>query len=320
MKEVENMLKNRKKLMFIVSILLIVGLATYNLVNSYKAKSKNQSTISKGLKETKKDQSKNSKESSLNNIENNKVIKDREFKGEDLKYNNKSVPVLMYHSIDYEKGNELRVPKEVFKEQMGYLKQKGYTTLTLNELYSFFINNKPVPDKSIVITFDDGYKDNFENAYPVLKEFGFNATIFVITSTVDNDKNYLTSKQLKELDADGIDIESHTVNHEQLDKLTYDKQIDTLKDSKEYIEKVLGKSAKYTAYPFGKWNADTIKAVKDAGYSMVFTTASGWSNKNQDIYELHRIYVSANYNIKEFERRITNASYDISSNKIDKNN
>ena len=219
-KEVNDMGKNHKKLTFIVSVFLILGLATYNLVNSYKVKSKNQKTISEGSQETKKDQSKNNKELNLNNEDNNNVIKDREFKGENLKYNDKSVPVLMYHSIDYEKGNELRVPKEVFREQMNFLKQKGYTTLTLNELYNFFINNKPVPDKAIVITFDDGYKDNFENAFPVLKELGFNATVFVITSTVDTDKNYLTSKQLKEMDANGIDIESHTVNHEQLDKLT----------------------------------------------------------------------------------------------------
>lgn len=302
------MKKKYKKLEFIISILLILGLATCNLVNSSnKAKSQNQKSASESLKDTKKDQS--NEELNLNNVKCNNTAKEREFKGENVKYNGSSVPVLMYHSIDYEKGNELRVPKETFREQMNYLKRNGYTTLTLDELYDFFINNKPIPDKSIVITFDDGYKDNFENAYPILKELGFNATIFVITSTVDNDKNYLTSKQLKELEANGIDIESHTVNHEQLDKLTYNEQVSTLKNSREYVEKVLGKQKTYIAYPFGKWNYDTIKAVKDAGYSMVFTTESGWSNKNQGIYELHRVYVSANHDIKEFERRITNANY-----------
>lgn len=302
------MKKKYKKLAFIISILLILGAATCNLVNSSnKAKSQNQKSVSESLKDTKKDGS--SGELNLSNVKCNNTAKEREFKGENVKYNGKSVPVLMYHSIDYEKGNELRVPKETFRKQMNYLKQNGYTTLTLDELYDFFINNKPVPNKSIVITFDDGYKDNFENAYPILKELGFNATIFVITSTVDNDKNYLTSKQLKELEANGIDIESHTVNHEQLDKLTYNEQVNTLKSSKEYIEKVLGEQKKYIAYPFGKWNHDTIKAVKDAGYSMVFTTESGWANKNQGIYELHRVYVSANHDMKEFERRITNENY-----------
>jgi Predicted xylanase/chitin deacetylase len=306
-KEVKNMQRKHRKLAVVVSILFILGLVTLNLVNSSKVESKNQSLVSESLKNTKKDQS--SEELNLNNVKYSNILKEREFKGENLKNNDKAVPILMYHSIDYEKGNELRVPKEVFREQMSYLKQNGYTTLTLDELYDFFINNKPVPNKSIVITFDDGYKDNFENAYPILKEFGFNATIFVITNTVDNDKNYLTSEQLKELEANGIDIESHTVNHEQLDKLTYNEQLATLKNSREYIEKVLGKTLKYTAYPFGKWNDNTIKAVKEAGYSMVFTTVGGWANKSQGIYELHRVYVSANYNLKEFERRITNSSY-----------
>lgn len=320
MKEVDNMRKNHKKLTLVVSIFLILGLATYNLVNSSKVKSKNQKTISESSQELKKNQNKGNKDLNLNNQDNNDVIKDREFNGENLWHNDKPVPVLMYHSIDYEKGNELRVPKEVFREQMNFLKQKGYTTLTLNELYDFFVNNKPVPDKAVVITFDDGYKDNFENAYPVLKELGFNATVFVITSTIDTDKSYLTSKQLREMDANGIDIESHTVNHEQLDKLPYNKQIDTLKSSREYIEKTLGKSSKYIAYPFGKWDGNTLEAVKNAGYSMAFTTVSGWSNKDQGIYELHRVYISANCNMKEFERRITIASYDSSSSKTSKKN
>jgi len=317
MKEVRNMEKKHKMLIFTVSILLILGITTYNIVISSEAKSKNQRVASESLKDMGENQN-NNEDLNLNNMKNNN-IKEREFKG-DLKYNDKSIPVLMYHSIDYEKGNELRVPKEAFREQMSYLKQKGYTTLTLEELYDFFINNKPVPEKSIVITFDDGYKDNFENAYPILKEFGLNATIFVITSTVDTDKNYLTSKQVKELEANGIDIESHTINHEQLDKLTYSQQITTFKNSKEYVEKVLGKTKKYVAYPFGKWNNDTIKAVKDAGYSMAFTTVSGWADKSQDIYELHRIYISANYSMKEFERRVTNANYNTSDNKTNSNN
>ncbi|MBE6055951.1 MAG: polysaccharide deacetylase family protein, partial [Clostridium sp.] len=81
----------------------------------------------------------------------------RTFTKEPLIYNNKSIPVLMYHSIDYEKGNELRLPKEQFKEQMKYLKDNGYTTLTLKELHNFLDKNNPIPEKSIVITLDDGY-------------------------------------------------------------------------------------------------------------------------------------------------------------------
>ncbi|AZV55240.1 polysaccharide deacetylase family protein [Clostridium sp. AWRP] len=241
-------------------------------------------------------------------------VKDREFTGNNLKYNSESIPILYYHSIDYEKGNELRVPKEKFREQMKYLKDNGYTTLTLNELYNFLAYNKPVPNKSVVITLDDGYKDNYENAFPILKEFGFKATVFMITSSVNNEKDFLTSSELKQMDSYGMDIESHTVNHDKLDRLTYDKQIQTLKDSKEFLEKLLNKKIKYIAYPYGKWNESAIKALKTEGYSMAFTTAGGWTNKDQGIYTLHRVYVSEKYGMNEFKRRLTNGNYE-STNK-----
>lgn len=224
-------------------------------------------------------------------------------------YNDSSIPVLMYHSIMYEKDNELRIPKETFREQMKYLKDNGYTTLTLDELYDFLHNNKPVPKKSVVVTFDDGYADNYTNAYPVLKEFGQKATIFMITSVVDKDSSYLTSSQLRELDANGIDIEGHTVNHDELIKLSYDMQLKTLKDSKGFLESCLNKRVKYMAYPFGKYNDSTIKAADEAGYQMVFTTVGGWANKDNGIMKLNRVYISSKASMSDFIYRLTHENY-----------
>lgn len=225
------------------------------------------------------------------------------------KSNNEGIPVLMYHSVMYEKGNELRIPKEKFYEQMKYLKDNGYTTLTLDELYDFLVNSKPVPDKSIVITLDDGYVDNYTNAYPVLKEFGFKATIFVITCTVDTDSSYLTSGELKELEANGIQIEGHTVKHDELNKLPYSAQLKTLTDSKKFLDNLLNKDVKYMAYPFGNYNADTIKAAKEAGYKMIFTTMAGWANKKDGIMTLNRVYISSLASMDEFKYRITHPDY-----------
>lgn len=307
-----------KRIALILGIFFMVGLIGYKLVSYKKVKSQNQKTIDKGVNEIKKVNEEEKKKSQLTSAgdKESKIEKERDFKDIPLKYNDKPIPVLMYHSIDYEEGNELRVPKEKFKEQMQYLKDNGYTTLTFNELYGFLVNNKPVPEKSVVITFDDGYEDNYQNAYPILKEFGFYATIFVITNTVDNEKPFLTSGQLKEMEQNGIDIESHTLAHDELNKLPYDKQVTTLKGAKEYIEKTLNKKAKYIAYPFGKWNEDTIKALKDTGYDMAFTTIGGWSDKDQGIFTLHRVYISSKHDINEFKRRLTNPKYDASSNKV----
>lgn len=237
------------------------------------------------------------------------IFNNRTFTGSNLKYNDKGIPVLMYHSIDYEKGNELRIPKEKFKEQMSLLKEKGYTTLTLDELYEFFVNNKPVPEKSIVITFDDGYVDNYNNAYPVLKEFNFNAVIFVITDNVDKIKNYLTSDQIVELTNNGIEVQSHTVSHEKLSTLNYNKQLETLKNSKEFLENLLDKQISYIAYPYGNWNDNTIKAVRESNYKMAFTTSGTWSDKSDGIYTLDRVYISNNFDMNEFCRRISNRNY-----------
>nr|WP_313885214.1 polysaccharide deacetylase family protein [Clostridium sp. DJ247] len=302
-----------KKFTLALAILIMLGSISYNLVNLKNKKVDNKRMLQNENKVLELEVNSLKDSSKLDDV------KERKFDNGPLKYNNKSVPVLMYHSIDYEKDNELRVPTEKFREQMKYIKDNGYTTLTFNELYDFFINNTPVPEKSVVITFDDGYEDNYKNAYPILKEYGINATIFVITATIDTDKEYLTSEQLKEMQHNDIDIESHTVKHDKLNSLSYENQLQTLKDSKRYLEDLLNKDIKYIGYPFGIWNDDTIKAAKDAGYKMAFTTVSGWANKTQGIYILNRVYVSSNLGMNEFIRRLTNPDYNATNKKVHKN-
>lgn len=303
-KEVIDRMKNRKVKILITLVLLIFFISGVYSVYKSKLVSSNEKKKIDSKLNAKLDKKKQK------DIKKPTYTKDREFTGNNLKYNSESIPILYYHSIDYEKGNELRVPKEKFREQMKYLKDNGYTTLTLNELYNFLAYNKPVPNKSVVITLDDGYKDNYENAFPILKEFGFKATVFMITSSINNEKDFLTSSELKQMDSYGMDIESHTVNHDKLDRLTYEKQIQTLKDSKEFLEKLLNKKVKYIAYPYGKWNQSAINALKAEGYSMAFTTVGGWANKDQGIYTLHRVYVSERYGINEFKRRLINSNYE----------
>ncbi|ERI94393.1 polysaccharide deacetylase [Clostridiales bacterium oral taxon 876 str. F0540] len=216
----------------------------------------------------------------------------------------KNIPILMYHSIDYEKGNELRIPKDKFREQMKYLKDNGYTPLSLDELYSHMVYGTKVPEKPVVITLDDGYSDNYTNAYPVLKEFGFKAVIFVITNTVADGGSYLNAEQIKEMDKNGIDIESHTVSHPRLNELSYDKQVNEMKESKEYLEKLLNKDINYIAYPYGNFNENTLKAVEEIGYKMAVSTKSGLASKANGIYKLHRIYISNNYDMEKFKRLV----------------
>ncbi|MGE5629330.1 MAG: polysaccharide deacetylase family protein [Solirubrobacterales bacterium] len=243
-------------------------------------------------------------------VENKTTEKPAE-KAVETNYTLHGIPVLMYHSIGVEKGNPIRMPKEQFEKEMKYIKDNGYTTITLKELYDYFDNKKNVPDKAIVITLDDGYEDNYTEAYPILKKYNLKATIFMVTSTVDVNKKCLTSDQLKEMDKNGIDIESHTVTHRDLDTLSYLEQLKELKDSKAYLENLLGKEVDYLAYPTGKYNNDTIKAAKEAGYKMALTTNGRWSDKSDGIYTLDRVYISTFFSMDIFAERLTNPNYKV---------
>lgn len=224
---------------------------------------------------------------------------------------NNSIPVLMYHSVTDKGHNPYVITVNQFKKEMKYLKDQGYTTITLEELYSYIKENKKPGPKTVVITFDDGYEDNYLNAYPVLKEYAFKATIFTVPSYLDKGTLFLNTKDINILEANGICIESHTYNHDFLSKLTYEEQLKSLKKAKEEIEKRTNKKVDFLAYPFGAFNEDTIKAVKEAGYKMAFTINGGWVKAGDDIYKLNRIYIGPNTKIEEFKERIENPDYSI---------
>lgn len=203
-----------------------------------------------------------------------------------------SIPVLMYHSInDNDPNNNLVIPPEQFKAQMQYLKDAGFTTISLAELYSSLTTGKNVPKQSVAITFDDGYVDNYKYAYPVLKDLGFKATIFMITDNVDKHPNFLTSAMLKEMSENNISIQSHTVHHLELDKLSYDEQFNELKDSKDFLNKLLNQNTDMICYPVGKFNENTIKAAETLGYKLGFTTIPGYGKLNEGPFSIHRVRI-----------------------------
>lgn len=209
---------------------------------------------------------------------------------------NRGIPVLYYHSVNIDSTNEVIITPELLKEQLSYLKDEGYVSLTMSDVANYLINNKPIHEKSILITFDDGYMDNYYNAFPLLKELNLKATIFCITNALDG-KYYLSEDTIKEMSDYGIDIQSHTVNHPNLDKLSYADQLAEMINSKKTLEKIINKEVYAIAYPFGDFNDDTIKAAKEAGYTLGFTTNRGFSDREDNLLKLDRIYVSSNYDL-----------------------
>ena len=208
----------------------------------------------------------------------------------------KNTTVLMYHSIATEKNNKLRVPAEDFDKQMKWLHDNGYTALTPDELSACLSGAKPFPLKSVMITLDDGYADNYDNMYPAIKKYGLHATVFMITSKIGTD-GFLSKAQLKEMNDSGyVSVESHTVTHPYLSDLNYQAQLKEMTDAKKTLEDILGKSVDYLAYPTGKYDKNSIAAAKAAGYKMCFLMEGGTGSLSTNPYEFPRAFVDKNLN------------------------
>jgi len=199
----------------------------------------------------------------------------------------------MYHRINYDKGL-LSVSPEKFRKQMDFLKRNNFRVITLEELVEGIKSKKEFLHKEVVITFDDGYRDNFIYAYPILKEYGFPAIIFLITGKIGKDENYLDWEEIKEMLKGGISFGGHTRNHIYLPSLENDegKLWDEIWGCKEDIENNLGIKVKYLAYPVGGFSEKIKEFVKKAGYDAGLTTNRGKDLRNlKDVYELNRISV-----------------------------
>lgn len=232
--------------------------------------------------------------------------KDR-FSGLKLIQDDNGLPILCYHDINSVKGTDLVLDPVKFKEQMKYLKDNGYFPITLDELYGYLKEDKGIPEKSIVLTFDDGYVGTYTYAFPILKEFGFKATIFMISDSVNN-PSYLNVEQLKELSNYGIDIQSHFGETSNISKLSIDKQIDMLKKSKQTLEGFLSKTISYVAFPSSNLSEDSKKAAEQAGYKMSFnlqSTTLALADKKDNIYNLDRLYIGNKHSLNDFIKILT---------------
>ncbi|MDD5129563.1 MAG: polysaccharide deacetylase family protein [Candidatus Omnitrophica bacterium] len=215
-----------------------------------------------------------------------------------------TVPILMYHNIGYEEGSFYVAP-ENFAKQMEYIKNKGYEVITLDELVQGIKNNKSFKRNKVVITFDDGYRDNFQYAYPVLKKFGFPATIFIISDFVGksfgNGKEFLNWDQIILMSKDDISFGAHTKTHFNLGSRV-DEPVaqEEIMGSKNAIEEKIKLPVEYFCYPSGGFNEKTKEMIKQAGFKGACSTNRGFAKFNRDEYELKRIKVTNSDMTKPF--------------------
>lgn len=236
----------------------------------------------------------------------------------------RDIPVLMYHRVitnEDEKGvYDTYVTKKNFEKQMKYIKENGYETINFydiknEEFKRRFDENK----KYVIITFDDGYRDNLINALPILKKFNLKAVLFFITdisynkwdTDVENrpkekDFKLMNLEEIKEFYASGlIEIGGHTTSH--LDMPTIDDYIlkKDLEISKKKIEEITGKKAISFAYPWGRNNEKSRQLVKDAGYQFAVSTESGSPCFSDNLFEIQRVGIYSKDDMEKFKKKLS---------------
>ncbi len=203
---------------------------------------------------------------------------------------NRQIPVLVYHRVGYTTDN-FTVTPERFAADLQTLQHYGYCAISLEQMQSFLDDrNVEMPDKPILITFDDGYMDNFENAYPLLKEHGMVATFFIITDKLWT-KDRLIPEKIAEMVEGGMSFGSHTVSHRRLGELTWEEIREELIMSKAVLESVVGKTVNAIAYPQGSYNENVVTLAQNLGYTTGFTVREGICLRESPDFELRRIPV-----------------------------
>ena len=227
----------------------------------------------------------------------------------------RTLRALMYHKVNDLPGNPVTVPISLFDEQMAQLRELGYQPVGLEEVIAHYVEAKPLPPGATLITFDDGYRDNLENALPVLRKHGYQAVLFVPIGYLGDPRplphdehlaghgvlnHTLDWEQLRELESSGIRVESHGIGHRPLADLELDEATREITLSKLRLEELLGRPVHAFAYVKGSeahYRAVHLSLLRQAGYDLAFTSVSGANGPRTDPLQLHR------YNVEPYPTR-----------------
>lgn len=230
----------------------------------------------------------------------------------------KEIPVLMYHRlINNSKNigkNTIYYEVEKFEEQLKYLKEHKFKTITFKDLKK--LTKKDIKEnKYIILTFDDGYEDNYELLFPLLKKYNMKAVIYMVSHLKNNswdveesgEKKFqlMNEQQILEMYNSGlIEFGGHTMHHVKLDTLSYEEQKKEILGNKIYLEKLLEEKLVSFAYPFGRFNEDSKAIVEELGYSYGIATNSGPFYIEEDSFQVRRIGIFPDINMNKFRRRV----------------
>jgi peptidoglycan/xylan/chitin deacetylase (PgdA/CDA1 family) len=201
---------------------------------------------------------------------------------------------------------DLTVTPADFDAQLAWLAQNGYHTITLYDLYNHLAAGYPLPDKPIILTFDDGYTDAYDIAMPLLQKYGFAGTFFILTGPADfgGGGQYLDWNQIVAMSSAGMDIELHSREHYDLRNRSNDFLVYQLLGGKQSIEAHTQKPVHWLAYPSGRYDAAVIRVLKSADFWGAVTTQPGQTHTTAGLFELPRIRIRGADTLKIFAEKI----------------
>jgi peptidoglycan/xylan/chitin deacetylase (PgdA/CDA1 family) len=221
------------------------------------------------------------------------------------------VPILTYHNLAEHAKGRLVLAGASFREQMQYLKANGYRVVSLADFVEFIRLNRQLPQKAVVLTFDDGYRSFKQYARPVLKELGFTATLFIYTDWIGAGSAALTWTDLRELAAEGFDIEAHTKTHADLRRgpneteAQYARRMRAeLEQPQEMFRKNLGRRSEVLAYPYGRWDEGLLPKVKDYGYIAAFSVRRQGNASFVPALTGHRSQIYSEMTLDDFAKNL----------------
>jgi peptidoglycan/xylan/chitin deacetylase (PgdA/CDA1 family) len=228
----------------------------------------------------------------------------------------RTVPILTYHQLTRTKPARMAVLVSDFELQMAYLKRNRFQVITLQQLVDFLEFKGQVPERAVVITFDDGWATTYTVALPILKKYGYTATLFVTTDLIGSSRQALTWQQVKALEASGvIDVQCHTRTHPNLadpedrnikEYLAFLK--DELVDSRKELAKQIGKTCQYLAYPYGATNHLVVALAQKDGYRAGFTVDRGANPFFVTNFRVLRSMVFGDEDLKAFTENLESFS------------
>lgn len=221
------------------------------------------------------------------------------------------VPILMYHHIDNPPPDagalqhDLSVTPENFEAQLRYLKQQGYESITLNDLTLYLTVGKPLPSKPIVFTFDDGYVDAYTHAFPLLQQYDFGGTFFLVSAPIDaQNPDFLSWDQVKEMCAAGMRFEPHSYDHPDMRNRGFQFVVFQILAPKEAIEARTGERCRFFAYPSGRYDDYVIEVLRSAHYWGAVLTEQGATQNTDGLYTLQRVRIQGGDDLDMFIRKL----------------